>query len=175
MQVGSIQTLTRHLGRLPPFNLIVLDEAHHAVAGQWQQLLQSQDGARLLGVTATPERLNGRGLGVESGGPFDALVVGPTASELIAGGFLVRSRVFAPADTPDLSAVRIKRGDFDGSDLAAAMERPALVGDAVEHYRERAAGLPTIPSAQTSTMRRRWPAHLVQPALRRSLSMAAWR
>jgi len=44
----------------------VLDEAHHAVAGQWTQVLAAYPQARLLGVTATPERLDGRGLGVQN-------------------------------------------------------------------------------------------------------------
>ena len=144
VQVGSVQTLARRLELLPRFVLIVLDEAHHAVARQWKRLIEAQPNARLLGVTATPQRLDGKGLGIACGGPFDALVEGPSVLELIAGGYLVPSRVFAPPEGPDLSSVRVVRGDFEAAGLAAAMDRPGLVGDAVQHYRRHAAGLPAI-------------------------------
>ena len=77
VQVASVQTIVRRLDKLPKFDLIVFDECHHAVAGQWKQLINSQPKAKLLGVTATPARLDGKGLGVEDGGPFDDLILGP--------------------------------------------------------------------------------------------------
>ena len=146
VQVASVQTLAVRLkaGNLAPPNLIVIDEAHHAVAGQWAKVLAAFPEARLLGVTATPQRLDGRGLGVSVGGPFDEMVIGPTVAELIAGGFLSPAKVWAPADGPDLSGVRTRGGDFEAGSLAAAMAKPKLVGDAVEHYRKHAAGLPCI-------------------------------
>lgn len=63
-----MQTLARRLeaARRAAPDLIVLDEAHHAVAGQRTQVLAAYPQARLLGVTATPERLGGRGLGVQN-------------------------------------------------------------------------------------------------------------
>ena len=75
--VASIQTVARRLDTLPQFGLIVIDEAHHAVATTWSNLLKAQTDARLLGVTATPARLDGKGLGKHVGGHFDAIVCGP--------------------------------------------------------------------------------------------------
>jgi len=145
VQVASVQTLARRIAKArEPFDLIVVDEAHHAVAGQWATVAAAYPGALMLGVTATPERLDGRGLGIAAGGCFDALVMGPTVAELVAGGFLTPTRIFAPAEAPDLSGVRIKGGDYDAHALSDAMAAPKLVGDAVDHYRRHAAGLPAI-------------------------------
>src|SRR5438445_2100702 len=83
VQVGSVQTLARRLDSLPKFDVIVLDEGHHVTATQWRSLLASQPQARVLGVSACPTRADGRGLGVSGGGPFDALVTGPSMRELI--------------------------------------------------------------------------------------------
>jgi superfamily II DNA or RNA helicase len=134
--VASVQTLARRLGdpRYPAPDLIVVDEAHHSVAGQWAAILAAYPNAHVLGVTATPERLDGKGLGAEAGGPFDAMVEGPSVADLVAGGSLVPSRVFAPKTGPDLSRVRTVAGDFDTGALAEVMGDRALVGDAVEHY-----------------------------------------
>ena len=56
IQVGSVQTVARRLGSLPRFDLLALDEAHHAVAGSWAAVLDAQGGARVVGLTATPQR-----------------------------------------------------------------------------------------------------------------------
>lgn len=146
VQVASVQTLARRLDdpRYPAPDLIVIDEAHHAVAGQWATVCAAYPQARLLGVTATPQRMDGLGLGREAGGPFDALVQGPTVAELIDGGYLTPARVFAPAEAPDLSGVRTVRGDYDARALSDAMATPKIVGNAVEHYGRHAPGLPAI-------------------------------
>ena len=147
VQIASVQTLARRLAD-PAFiepDLIVIDESHHIIAAQYQTILQTFLNAKLLGVTATPERLDGRGLGAEAGGPFDCMVVGPTIRELIAGNFLCPSRVFAPAGNgPELSGVRTLAGEYHAGDLARAVNVPSIVGSAVEHYSRLAPGLPAI-------------------------------
>ncbi len=146
VQVASVQTLGRRLTdpRYSAPDLIVVDEAHHAVAGQWRDIVTAYPAARILGVTATPERLDGKGLGIEAGGIFDQIVIGPAVSDLIAGGFLTPSRIFASADSPDLSGVRTRGGDFEAGALAEAMGRAAIVGDAVAHYTRHTPGQPAI-------------------------------
>ncbi|MBX9594675.1 MAG: DEAD/DEAH box helicase [Roseomonas sp.] len=145
VQVASVQTLARRIASgAQPFDLIVVDEAHHAIAGQWRTVAEAYPEARMLGVTATPERLDGRGLGVAAGGCFDAMVMGPTVAELVAGGFLTPTRIFAPAEAPDLSGIRTRGGDFDAGGLGETMGQAKLVGDAVDHYRRYASGLPAI-------------------------------
>lgn len=146
VQVASVQTLARRLDRPEHarFDLIIIDEAHHAVAGQWATIVAAYPDARILGVTATPERLDGKGLGVEAGGPFDAMAEGPSVAELVAGGFLVPARIFAPSGAPDLSRVVTRAGDYDVSALTQVMSDRALVGDAVAHYSRLTPGLPAV-------------------------------
>ena len=103
VQVASVQTLARRLHQIPAgfFQLLIVDEAHHAVAGTWAKVLEHHQGGHVLGVTATPERLDGRGLGDQ----FETLIEGPDAAWLTEQGFLVSARIFAPPGI-DLSAVR---------------------------------------------------------------------
>lgn len=144
VQVASIQTVCRDPNMIGAFDLIIIDEAHHSVASQYVKLIAAQAGAKLLGVTATPERADGRGLGISAGGVFDDLVIGPAVAELIEGGFLTPARVFAPAHAPDLSGVKIRMGDYDQGGLAAAMNVPTLTGEATAHYAKHAPGAPAI-------------------------------
>ena len=143
-QVASIQTLARRIDGMSKFDLLVLDEAHHAVAGQWRALIAGQPEAKVLGVTATPMRADGKGLGVAAGGLFDALVTGPSIRTLTADGFLCPARCFAPAGSPDLRGIRRVGGEYAVGQLAAAMDKSGLTGDAVEHYARYADHKPAI-------------------------------
>ena len=132
VQVASVQTLARRLHTIPPdfFQLLIVDEAHHAVAGTWAKVLAAMPRAHVLGVTATPERLDGRGLGDQ----FDTLIAGPDAGWLTEEGFLVRARIFAPPGI-DLSAVKrfdTKKGRTDSDTI---LRQGQAMGDAVSHYR----------------------------------------
>lgn len=144
VQVASIQTLANRLDKIGQFDLITIDEGHHAVAGTYVKLIASQPNAKLLLVTATPERLDGKGLGLTAGGCCDEIVIGPSSGELIREGYLTPVRVFAPATGPDLSGVKVRMGDYEKAGLADAMSAPTLVGDAVEHYARHAAGKPAV-------------------------------
>jgi superfamily II DNA or RNA helicase len=130
VQVASIQTIARRISDLPPPKLIVFDEAHHIGAKSWDQLFHAFPDARILGLTATPWRLDGQGLGRW----FEHMVEGPTTRELIAEGSLCEFRLFAPSN-PDLSGVRTSAGDYQRGALAKAMDKPTIVGDAIGHYR----------------------------------------
>lgn len=146
VQVASVQTLVRRLERWHwrP-TLVVVDEAHHTTAttGHGRILAHVTD-ARVLGVTATPQRLDGQGLGVAVGGFFDRLVLGPSVAELVALGFLSRPVVYAPPGGPDLSGVATRAGDFAAGELADVMDRPRITGDAVAHYRRHCPGHPAV-------------------------------
>jgi len=144
VQVASVQTVVRRLHRIAPPNLIIVDEAHHVVAGSWQKVIEAFPRARLLGVTATPARLDGIGLGIHSGGAFDELIVGPSIGDLIADGFLVKPRVFASPRHIDFSRMRTVAGDFARDDAERVMRGNEIVGDAVEHYARICPGVPAI-------------------------------
>jgi DNA repair protein RadD len=91
IQVATVQTLLARETR-PPASLIVFDEAHHYVADDWKALAAHYTSARVLGLTATPERQDGRPLG----DIFDGLVIAAKYSELLRDGFLVPCRVYQP-------------------------------------------------------------------------------
>jgi DNA repair protein RadD len=141
VQVASVQTLIRRLnsGTFTP-DLIIIDEAHHAVAGSWDKIIGHFTDAKIIGVTATPSRLDGRGLGSH----FSTLVSGPSVEQLTKLGFLSPHRVFAPPVIADLSNVKTRAGDYANDQLSEAMDRPTITGDAIGHYRRLADGLPAI-------------------------------
>jgi DNA repair protein RadD len=132
--VASVQTAARRIERMPPFDFIVIDEAHHALAQTWREILDANPRARLLGLSATPSRLDGRGLGEHVGGYFDRMVVGPSVQQLIDDGALAPPRVFASAQRVDVSRVRSRGGEFATDQLAAVMSERRLIGDAIDHY-----------------------------------------
>src|SRR5262249_30723712 len=97
--------------------------------------------AKIIGLTATPARGDGLGLGGEL---FSDLVAVPTYAELIAGGFLVPPIVFAPFD-PDLKGVKtLRTGDYSPGHLELRMNTPALVGGILEHWLKLGQKRPTI-------------------------------
>lgn len=149
VQVAMAQTLVRRIkldrdGR-HRYDLVIIDEAHHATRDStWGAILDHNAGAKLLGVTATPCRLDGKGLGVAAGGFFDVIVEGPTVEDLIARGRLAQPVVFAPEFRADLAGVKKRGGDFQAQALGEAMDKRALTGDAVAHYRAKCGGAPAI-------------------------------
>ena len=134
VQVASVQTLWARCMRtdkspLPAANLIIIDEAHHVGARTWRLILEAYPNARKIGLTATPCRSDGRGLG----NYFDELILGPQIPELIAQKYLVPTVYYAPAD-PDLKGVEIRQGDYAIGQLADRMNRDDLVGDIVSNW-----------------------------------------
>jgi superfamily II DNA or RNA helicase len=128
--VASVQTLIKRLSTYPPPDLVICDEAHHCVGGNmWAQVLAAYPEARVLGVTATPCRLDGRGLGAH----FQLLLRGPSEAELIRDGYLVRTRIFAPK-LINTDGLHIRMGDYISSEANARVDRPEVIGDAFAHY-----------------------------------------
>lgn len=144
LQLASIQTL---VGRLPLVNrpkLMLVDETHHAVARQWYRILEWFSDSYVVGLTATPERLDGRGLR-EAG--YEILIEGPTVAELMAMGYLVRDYSYYGPDAPDSSELHFHTRAFE-QEAAAYSEEPRIVGSVVKHYLKRAEGTQGIVFAQ---------------------------
>lgn len=138
VQVCSIQTLASR--ERPEAELVVFDEAHRAVAPTYQAIADAYPDAKILGLTATPERGDGSGLD----GVFDTLVEGPLAAELIALGHLAEPRTLTVDESrrPSTKGVKVRNGDFDTKELSARSRE--LVGSLVEHWRRYALGRPTV-------------------------------
>lgn len=140
IQVAMIQTLARRLDKVPQPSLLVIDEAHHGVAGSWKTVTNEWAKAKILGVTATPRRLDGKGLAAA----FDEMLIGPSMADLIRDGFLAGYDYLAPPQKADLSGVRMSMGDFAINEVAEIMDKQAITGDAVSHYRKHLNGRPAI-------------------------------
>ncbi|MBR1156868.1 DEAD/DEAH box helicase [Bradyrhizobium sp. JYMT SZCCT0428] len=142
VQVASVATLARRLdpANVKPFDLLVIDEAHHATASTWRSIVAAYPQAKVLGVTATPVRLDGKGLD----NLFDPMICGPDVATLTKGGFLVPSTVYTPVCLPQLDQIRTRAGDYALDQLSAKMSDGALIARAVADYKARCAGVPAV-------------------------------
>jgi len=124
--------------------LWVQDEAHHVLReNKWGTAVGLFPNARGLGVTATPCRADGKGLGAHADGYFETMIEGPSMRELINEGYLSDYRIIAP-DTKDLDLSDVpitSGGEFNQKRLRLATRRSHLVGDVVEHYLRWAKGV----------------------------------
>lgn len=138
--ICSIHTIARR--GYPEVGLMVIDEAHGCASQAYQDLLQAYNNVPTVGLTATPFT---RGLGRkhEWGTLFEKIVIATTIPQAIRDGYLVDCEIYAPS-TPDLSGVKIVRGDYHEAQLGAAVDKPSLVGDIVTHWKRLSKGLPTV-------------------------------
>ena len=134
IKIAMIQTLARRKNLTPPW-LAVVDEAHHSVSATYQRVLSEIPSSHVLGVTATPERLDGQGLG----DIYQHMILGPTVPELTAQGYLSPFRIWAPPGV-SVSGVRTQGGDYVRAELARAADRAPITGDAIAHYRRLCSG-----------------------------------
>lgn len=135
IQICSIQTLARRLDRLATPNLIVWDECHHVAARSWSKVFARYPLAYHIGLTATPERLDGRGLRKH----FSRMVQGPEIPWLIKNQYLAPYRLYAP-NTIDVTGVHKRGGDFARGELATVCDRPTITGSAILEYQRYAEG-----------------------------------
>lgn len=138
--VASVMSLVRKLDKVEPPDLIIADEAHHVAKthdgeNSWGRIFARFPQALHLGVTATPMRTDGRGLGEF----FDEMVIGPDVAALTAAGYLAPCRVFAPP-TVDTSGLQRRAGEFKHEQSEALVSTRAITGDALAHYRKHADG-----------------------------------
>lgn len=145
VHVASVATLARRLDRVKVPDYVIVDEAHHAVGAsmygaiisKWKEI---NPALRVIGVTATPERLSGEGLGET----FDEMIVGVQTAEGIERGILAPYRLFAPSQQLDLSGVKSRMGDFVRGEVAARVDKPSIIGSAVTEYRKKMDGMPAV-------------------------------
>jgi superfamily II DNA or RNA helicase len=143
--VASVFSLVRRLREVRPPHYVIIDEAHHAVEGStWNKILAHWKALnpklRVIGVTATPERLSGEGLD----GTFDSLLMGPSVAQLIQEQYLSPYRMFAPQEQIDLSGLHRRMGDYVKSEAADLIDKPKITGDAISHYQKHLNGAPAV-------------------------------
>ena len=134
VQVVSVQTAVRR-DDLPKPDLVIVDECHLAVATTYLKVLGKIGNPMLLGLTGTPCRLDGKGLGEL----FDEIIPTCSTGTLINEGLLAPIRYFAP-HRPDLTGLRMSGGDYRQSDLDDEMDRSTITGDVIKHYQKHCDG-----------------------------------
>jgi len=140
VQVASKDTLVRRLERMrQEFDLIITDEAHHSIADTYRKIYDRWPKARHLGLTATPYRADGKGLG----DIFDSMIEVDTVDNLIAAGYLVRSRVFAGRKV-DLTGIKTVAGEYNLGQLGEAVNKPKIIGDIVKNWKKFAPDRQTL-------------------------------
>lgn len=139
VQVCSIDTLKNRMHQLAHPDLIIWDECHHIAAAGWAGVMAAYPRAFHIGLSATPVRLDGKGLDEH----FDEMICGPSMGWLMDHGHLARYRLFAPG-APDMKGVRKALGDFSKGATAERADKPKLIGDAVKHWTAQAFGMRTV-------------------------------
>lgn len=145
--VAGVDTLIRRGDDLKHWlqtvTLVEMDEAHHVLReNKWGKAIEMFPNAKVLGVTATPIRADGKGLGRHADGIFDAMVEGPTMRDLIGLDFLTDYRIFAPPSDLDLTDVSVSKttGDYNKDGVRKAVRKSHIMGDVVKHYLSIASG-----------------------------------
>lgn len=127
--IAMVQTVSRHLDRYLAPSLIVFDEAHHATAKTWTNITDFYPSIPLIGLTATPCRLDGSSLG----NIFSELSVGVSAEWLIRNKYLSEYDYYAPKIDFDEASWKIKGSDYDLNTVTESMSNPKIYGDILKY------------------------------------------
>lgn len=137
--VGSVQSLMRttRLSRFPEdyFNTIIIDEAHHCISDSYQRILKYFPDAKVLGVTATPDRGDMKNLGQV----FESLAYEYTLPKAIKEGYLSPIKAVTIPLQVDLTGVGVQSGDFKAGDLGTALDPylHQIANEMVRYCRDR--------------------------------------
>ena len=134
--IGMVQTVTRRLTKIRTPSLIITDENHHCLANSYRRIYEAFPDAYCVGVTATPVRLDGSGLGDVN----DDLVIGPPTRWLIDNGYLAPYKYYS-VKLIDADALKTRRGEYD---LTGVVLDRKIYGDVIQSYRRFADGLKAI-------------------------------
>ncbi len=141
MQIGSVPTMTRRLARWEDknFDVIIIDEAHHVKAMSYKKIIDMYPQAKILGVTATPYRLNGAGFRPE----FDELIISPSVAEYIKRGYLSEYEYYSirPDSRLQQDIDRMKldfEGDYKESEMMGVMDRDYIRAKILSTYQKYA-------------------------------------
>lgn len=134
-EVGMVQTFTRRLKKIRKPALIITDENHHSLAQSYKRIYEYFPDVPRVGVTATPVRLNGDGLGDVN----DKLIIGVSAKWLIEHNCLAPYDYYAP-DVADLTGLHTQRGEYMAAEIEKAMVKNTVFGDVIKYYKQLAFG-----------------------------------
>lgn len=137
--VMMVQTAARKIDKLSPPRLIITDENHHCLARSYKKIYEAFPRASRLGVTATPIRINGDGLGDVN----DILVEGVSAKWLIENSYLSPYDYYAPS-VADLTGLKVTHGEYNAADIEKCLNKSAIFGDVIANYKRLANGMKAV-------------------------------
>jgi superfamily II DNA or RNA helicase len=134
VQVASVDTLrARALNNkvmdMPKADYVIIDECHRSLSNTYRKIIAHYDKSVILGLTATPIRGDGLGLGHV----YQHMVQAPSINQLTEHGHLVKARYFAPS-IPDLKGIKVQMGDYNSKQLSSRMDTAKLVGDVITNW-----------------------------------------
>lgn len=136
VQLVSILTVINRLNTVAPPDLIIIDEAHRALANSYVKVIERFPAAYVIGLTATPQRTDKKGLGHI----FNEIVEGPKISHLINKGYLCDYELYTLPNHVNTDGMKKRGGDYAVEALEPEVNKSTVTGDAVEHYRKLAYG-----------------------------------
>jgi len=137
--VSMVQTVSRHIDKLPKPQIIITDEAHHSTANSYKKIYEAFSDALRLGFTATPCRLNAGGLGEV----YDKLITSVTTQWLIENNYLSPYKYYS-VKLADTSGLHIKAGDYKADEVAELMQNSEIYGETVKQWERLAKNKKTI-------------------------------
>lgn len=143
--IGMVQTITRHIDRYKKPTMIICDECHHSAAKTYTRILEAYKNVPVIGLTATPQRLDGKPLG----NIFNYMVIGVSTEWLIENKYLAPYKYYAPKmELPN--SYRVKMGDYVKEDVMSAMDKPKIYGKIVDYIDINKQGILYAPSIEFS-------------------------
>lgn len=137
--VSMVQTVSRHIDKLPEPQIIITDEAHHSTANSYKKIYEAFPDALRLGFTATPCRLNAGGLGEV----YEDLITSVSTQWLIENHYLSPYKYYS-VKLADTSGLHIKAGDYKADEVAELMQNSEIYGETVKQWEKLAKGKKTI-------------------------------
>lgn len=133
--IAMVNTLLRRLQKVSCPKVMIVDEAHHLASKTYKTVSDYYRNALLIGLTATPCRLDGKSLS----DVFDCMIIGPQTDELIKAGYLVPYKYYAPTNL-DTSKVKIVNGEYQAQALDSLLQESSVIGDNIAQYKKLAMG-----------------------------------
>ena len=137
--VCMVQTVSRHIDKLPEPKIIITDEAHHSTANTYKKIYDAFPDALRLGFTATPCRLNAGGLGEV----YDKLITSVSTKWLIDNHYLSPYKYYS-VKLADTSGLHVKAGDYKADEVAELMQNSEIYGETVKQWERLAKNKKTI-------------------------------
>lgn len=134
-RIAMVNTLLRRLQKVDCPNVLIVDETQYVLSKTWKTIVDYFDKAIVIGLTATPYRLDGKPLS----DLYDCMIQGPTTDELIKIGNLVPYKYYAPTNL-DTSKIKVVNGEYQAQALAETIKESSVIGDNIEQYKKLANG-----------------------------------